>query len=103
MADKPISPAKHAERFMTEFNQNSQLFGQLLIPWVSKIAATLPDILRQNANLTKLHSDVGQMRNKVLYLEGQLNDPLATRVTAEQLTKEAHCAPPPLNLNGGDS
>ena len=82
-----MSPAQHAEAFMTEFNQNSRLFGQLLIPWVSEIAQMLPEIVRQNADLTTLNNDVGQMREKVLYLEGQLgDDALADALTAEQLT-----------------
>jgi len=95
-------PTISAEHFMTEFNQNAQIFGQIVLPWVNRIAGMLPEITSQNNQFSYLNGYVGQMREKVLYLEGKLGDgALDDALTADQLTGEDCNAPPPLNLNGG--
>lgn len=85
-----------SKAFMTEFNENAQIVRQFIVPWLSLLIPKLPQIVQENTDLTTLNSDVGLIRDKLLYWESQLDDALATRMSADELARTGCGLPHPM-------
>ncbi|MEO1288491.1 MAG: hypothetical protein AAFV93_12045 [Chloroflexota bacterium] len=63
-----------AERFMAEFNENAQIFRQLLTPTINTLSLVLPIVFQNTGRIAFLSSRLMRLRGQVNGLEGRMNE-----------------------------
>ncbi|MEL6524071.1 MAG: hypothetical protein AAFQ07_00040 [Chloroflexota bacterium] len=63
-----------AERFMAEFNENAQIFRQLLAPTLNGLSLALPVVAQNTGRVAFLSSRLLRLRGQVNGLEGRMNE-----------------------------